>query len=85
MLRCLSISILTLIKVVAFGFSRVLLAGGDKNAYSNPTEDPAEDASRTPFANAEGGRMLVYCADEEDLVVTPVDRNAVEVPCLATP
>jgi hypothetical protein len=73
MLRHLSISILTLITVVAFGFSSTLFAGGGKNAYSNPTGDPAEDTYQTPFANTDSGRMLVYCADEEDLVVTPVD------------
>ena len=42
MLRHLSLSILTLITVVTFGFSSTLFAGGDKNACSNPTGDPAD-------------------------------------------
>ena len=85
MLRPTLISALTLASVVALGASTHALAGGDKNGYSNPTGDPAEDTYQTPFANSDGGRMLVYCADGEDLVVTPVDGNAVEVTCLATP
>ena len=85
MLRHLSVSILSLITIIAFAFSGTLLAGGGKNAYSNPTGDPADDTYQTPFANADGGRMLVYCADGEDLVVTPVDGNAVKVTCLSEP
>lgn len=42
MLRHLSILFVTLITVVTFGFSNTLFAGGDKNAYSNPTGDPAD-------------------------------------------
>lgn len=79
------IPMLTLIALLALATSGTLWAGGDKNGYSNPTGDPAEDTYQTPFANSSGGRMLVYCADDEELVVTPVDGQAVEVTCLSAP
>ena len=59
------------------------LAGGGQNAYNNPTGDPAEDTYQTPYANTGGGRIEVFCAEDEKLVVTPVDGSAVEVTCIA--
>ena len=79
-----SVSILTLGCVFALIGSSALFASGGQKAYSNPTGDPAEDTYLEPYTNGGvGGRMLVYCADDEKLVVTPVDGAGVEVTCEA--
>jgi hypothetical protein len=59
------------------------LAAGGQNAYNNPTGEPAEDTYQTPYANAGGGRMLVFCADNETLVMTPAADGAMELTCVA--
>jgi hypothetical protein len=75
---------------VAFGIvltliSTTLIAGGGKLAYGNPTGDPAEDTYQTPYANVgEDGRILVFCAEDELLVITPVDSGAAEASCQPT-
>ena len=58
------------------------MAAGDKNAYNNPTGDPPTDTYQTPFANAGGGRMLVFCADDETLILTPTADGSVEITCM---
>ena len=55
------------------------LAGGDKNGYNKPA---GEETYLTPYANEDGGRLSVFCAQDEKLVVTPVDGGAVEVTCI---
>ncbi len=59
-----------------------VLAGGDQNAHNNPTGDPAEDTYQTPYSNAGDGRIMVFCAEDEKLVVTPVDTGAVDISCI---
>ena len=59
------------------------LAAGGQNAYNNPTGDPADDTYQMPYANMGGGRIEVFCAEDEELVITPVDGSAVEVTCIA--
>lgn len=59
------------------------LAGGGQNAYNNPTGSPAEDTFQMPYANTDGGRMLVFCAEDETLVMTPTGDGAVELTCVA--
>ncbi len=70
--------------LVLIGGSAVL-AGGDKNAYNNPTGDPPEDTYLTPYANFGKGRMMVFCAEDEKLVITPVDVGSVEASCIPVP
>jgi hypothetical protein len=58
------------------------LAAGGKNAYNNPTGDPAEDTYQTPFVNVGDGRIMVFCAEDESLVVTPAKGGVVEAACV---
>ena len=57
-------------------------AAGGQNAYNNPGGDPPEDTYQTPFANPDGGRMMIFCAEGETLVLTPADGGAVEATCI---
>ena len=58
------------------------LAAGGQNAYNNPTGDPPSDTYQTPYANTGDGRMEIFCAEGEKLVVTPADDGAVEATCI---
>ena len=58
------------------------LAAGGQNAYNNPSGEPPEETYLTPYANEDGGRMEVFCAESEKLVVTPVGASAVDVTCI---
>jgi hypothetical protein len=72
--------------LVAIGMALVFasttsFAEGGKKAYSNPGGEPAEDTYQTPYASEGDGRVLVYCAEDEVLVITPVDTGAAEAVC----
>lgn len=70
------------IAVIALAFSAGLYAAGGKNAYNNPSGDPSSDTFETPFANYDGdGRMMIFCAEDELLVVIPAEGGALEVTC----
>jgi hypothetical protein len=58
------------------------LAAGGQNAWNNPTGDPPSDTYQTPYANAGEGRMLVFCAEDETLVMTPTADGSVEITCM---
>ena len=74
--------LLASIMAIAVGFSPTLIAGGDQNGYNNPKGDIPEDTYNEPFANYDGGgRMMVFCAEEELLVVVPTEGGALEVTC----
>ena len=74
--------LLAAIAAIAVGFSPTLLAGGGQNGYNNPKGDPAEDTYNEPFANYDSdGRMMIFCAEDELLVVIPTEGGALEVTC----
>ncbi len=80
----MSYKTLILVSIAAFSliFSATLIAGGDQNGYNNPKGDPAEDTYLEPFANYDdGGRMMIFCAEDELLVVVPTEGGALEVTC----
>ncbi len=68
--------------IISLAASGALLGAGGKNAYNNPSGSPSEDTFETPYVNPDGGRMMVFCAEDEKLVVTPVDTGTVEVTCV---
>lgn len=70
--------------ILGIGVGPQSLAGGDKKTYNNPGGDPREETLLPPYANEVGGRMSLFCAQDEKLVVTTVDRSAVEVTCIPT-
>jgi hypothetical protein len=65
--------------------STAVMAEGGKNAYNNPTGDPPEDTYLTPYANFGGGRTMIFCDEDEKLVITPVDVGSVEASCIPVP
>ncbi|NEX21117.1 hypothetical protein G3480_12475 [Thiorhodococcus mannitoliphagus] len=67
---------------MSLAFGSAALAGGGQNAYNNPTGDPAEDTYQTPYTNVGDGRIMVFCAEDESLVVTPAEGGAVEATCV---
>jgi hypothetical protein len=74
--------ILASLTAIALASSAGLYAAGGKNAYNNPSGDPSSDTFETPFANYDGdGRMMVFCAEDELLVVVPAEGGALEVTC----
>jgi hypothetical protein len=74
--------LLAAIAVIAVGFSPTLLAGGDQNGYNNPKGDIPDDTYNEPFANYDNdGRMMIFCAEDELLVVVPAEGGALEVTC----
>jgi hypothetical protein len=74
--------ILASIAAIAVGFSSTLIAGGDQNGYNNPKGDIPDDTYNEPFANFDGdGRMMIFCAEDELLVVVPAEGGALEVTC----
>jgi hypothetical protein len=59
------------------------LASGGQNAYGNPTGEPAEDTYQNPFSNSgEDGRMQIWCAEDETLVITPAEGGVMEATCV---
>lgn len=68
--------------IVWIGAATQALAAGDKNGYNKPADEPGEETYLTPYANDDGGRMSLFCAQDEKLVVTPVDGSAVAVTCV---
>ncbi len=47
----------------------MLIAGGGQNGYNNPKGDIPDDTHNEPFANFDGGgRMMIFCAEDELLV-----------------
>ncbi len=71
-----------IVAVIGLVRSAGALAGGDQNAYNNPTGDPPDDTYQTPYANTGDGRIMVFCAEGEVLVITPAEGGAVEASCL---
>jgi hypothetical protein len=57
-------------------------AAGGQNAHNNPTGDPPADTYQTPYANPDGGRMMIFCAEGETLVLTPAEGGSVEATCI---
>lgn len=57
------------------------LASGGKEAYGNPTGDPAEDTYQNPYASQGDGRLLIYCEEGETLVIVPVEVGMAEATC----
>lgn len=74
--------LVALVAVIGIATSSLSLAGGDKNAHNNPKGDPPGDTYLEPYANPGDGRMMVFCAEDEKLVVTPVDIGAVDATCV---
>ncbi len=80
MIRIKQLTVIT--AIISLAASGPLLAEGGKNAHNNPNGSPSEDTFETPYTNPDGGRMMVFCAEDEKLVVTPLDSGAVEVTCV---
>ncbi|UHD17931.1 hypothetical protein [Thiocapsa bogorovii] len=75
-------AIVAIVVATSFACGNSALAAGGKNAYNNPTGDPAEDTYQTPYTNVGEGRIMVFCAEGETLVVTPAEDGAVEAVCV---
>jgi hypothetical protein len=74
--------ILASIAALALVYGMPLQAGGDKNAHNNPNGEPSTDTFNPPYANYDNdGRMMVFCAEDELLVVVPAEGGALEVTC----
>jgi len=69
--------------IVLVGASQAFASGG-KNAYNNPSGSPDEDTFETPYANTGGGRMLVFCAEDETLITLTVADGSLELTCVPT-
>ena len=73
---------LALSAVVALTVATFANAGGDQNAHNNPTGDPPTDTYQVPYANVGDGRLMIFCAEDELLVITPVESGAAEATCV---
>lgn len=74
--------LLASLAAVTLAFAAPLNAGGDKNAHNNPNGEPSTGTFNPPYANYDGeGRMMVFCAENELLVVVPAEGGALEVIC----
>ena len=71
-----------LVTIIAMVGAPQAFAGGGKNAYSNPSGSPDEDTFETPYANTGGGRMLVFCAEDETLVTLTLADGSLELTCV---
>ena len=68
--------------IICLAASAPLLGEGGKNAHNNPIGSPSDDNFEAPYANRGDGRMMVFCAEDEKLLVTPVDGGVIEVTCM---
>lgn len=73
-----------LVSAVLIALSTALYAAGGQNADNNSGGDPPDDTYQTPFSNSGGGRMLIYCAEGETLIMAPAEDGAVEAACVPT-
>jgi hypothetical protein len=74
--------LLASIAAVTFAFAAPLTAGGDQNAHNNPNGEPSSSTFNPPYTNYDSdGRMMVFCAEDELLVVVPAEGGALEVIC----
>ncbi len=73
---------LTALCALSVVFAMPAFAGGDKNAYNNPNGEPSSGDFEAPYVNQGDGRVMVFCAEDEKLVVTPIDSGAVEAVCV---
>ena len=71
-----------LVTIIAMVGAPQAFAGGGKNAYSNPSGSPDEETFETPYANTGGGRMLVFCAEDETLVTLTLADGSLELTCV---
>lgn len=81
-MRLLSLTF-TAIATAALLTAPSAFAGGDKNAYNNPGGDPPDFDGEMPYTNEGDGRIMIFCADGETLVVKTIDGGAMEATCLA--
>jgi len=73
---------MVLAALVGIGAGMQALASGGTYAHNKPGGEPGDQTCLTPYAKEEGGRLALFCAQDEKLVVTPVDGGAVEVTCM---
>lgn len=73
---------LALLTAIALVFSAAAFAGGDKNAHNNPSGEPDDESFEMPFLNMGDGRVMVFCAEDELLVITPVNSGAADAVCI---
>ncbi|NCA89075.1 MAG: hypothetical protein EOM92_09190 [Gammaproteobacteria bacterium] len=59
-----------------------LAASGGKNAYNNPNGSPADGDFDAPYVNAGDGRMLVFCDEQETLIMKPLGDGSIEMVCV---
>jgi len=58
-------------------------AEGDKKGHGNPIGDPADDTYQDPYMAKQDERTLIFCAEDEMLVMESIDQASAEVACLA--
>jgi hypothetical protein len=75
-----SVAILALVLALTGSFQA--LAEGGKNAHNNPSGSPDDETFETPYANTGGGRMLVFCAEDESLVTVTLADGSLELTCV---
>lgn len=75
-------TVLSLTALLSLAMSLPAAAEGGKNAYNNPNGDPDDDTFEAPYVNAGDGRVMVFCAEGETLVLTPVSTGAAEATCV---
>ena len=76
----------TLGVLTVLGLALLLLLGasGGKNAYNNPNGSPADGDFDAPYVNAGDGRMLIFCDEQETLIMKPLADGSVEAVCVPT-
>ena len=67
--------VLSLVAPAAYG-------SGDKNMNNNPGGDSPEALYQSPSVGVENERTMIFCGEDELLVVTPINGAAAEAFCM---
>ena len=68
--------------LVTLAGSGTALAVGDKHANGNPTGEPGDDTQQNPYMAKQDSRTLIFCAEDEMLVMESIDAATAEAVCL---
>lgn len=72
---------LVVLMSAALLFGGPAMSAGGKNAYNNPSGSPSDDDFEMPYLNVGEGRVLVQCAEDEEMLITPLSEGGVEIVC----
>jgi len=75
---------LGVLTVLGLALPLTLGASGGKNAYNNPNGSSADGDFDAPYVNAGDGRMLIFCDEQETLIMKPLADGSVEAVCVPT-